>query len=69
MMYLIKQKIIIGNYSDVFSHFDVERPQQYKDDKEDTSWMGGYARDANEDFKKKVEEIFADFLEPQPRES
>ena len=69
MMYLIKKKIIIGNYSDVFSHFDVERPQQYKDDKEDTSWMGGYARDANEDFKKKVEEIFADFLEPQPRES
>lgn len=69
MMYLIKKKIIIGNLSDVFTNFDVERPQRYKDDKKNTSWMGGYARDANEDFKKKVEEIFADFLEPQPSES
>lgn len=69
MMYLIKKKIIIGNLSDVFTNFDVERPQRYKDDKKNNSWMGGYARDANEDFKKKVEEIFADFLEPQPRES
>lgn len=69
MMYLIKKKIIIGKLSDVFDNFDVERPQRYKDDKKNTSWMGGYARDANEDFKKKVEEIFADFLEPQPSES
>ena len=69
MMYLIKKKIIIGKLSDVFDNFDVERPQRYKDDKKNTSWMEGYARDANEDFKKKVEEIFADFLEPQPSES
>ena len=69
MMYLSQCKIINGHYSDIFTNFDVERPQRYKDDKKNNSWMGGYARDANEDFKKKVEEIFADFLEPQPRES
>ena len=69
MMYLSQCKIINGHYSDIFTHFDVERPQRYKDNKEDTNWMGGYARGVNEDFKKKVEEIFADFLVSQSNKS
>ena len=65
MMYLIQREIINGKYDDVFTHFDVERPNY----KKSPGWKSKFASGANEDFKKKVEEIFADFLVSQSNKS
>ena len=62
MLYLKKCKIICsGDYCDIFTYFDVDRPERYREKPEDNSWMSGYARDADKDFKITVIETFNDF--------
>ena len=57
-----KCKIICsGDYCDIFTYFDVDRPERYREKPEDNSWMSGYARDADKDFKITVIETFNDF--------
>lgn len=62
MLYLKKCKIISsGDYCDIFTYFDVDRPERYREKPDDNSWMSGYARDADKDFKITVIETFNDF--------
>jgi len=62
MLYLKKCKIICsGDYCDIFTYFDVDRPERYREKPDDNSWMSGYARDADNDFKITVIETFNDF--------